>query len=230
MFYILFNDPSTFFLLLPALGISLLVGITVHEFSHALVANALGDRTAKALGRLSLNPVRHLDPAGSIMLFVVGFGWGKPVPVNPSRLRNGPKVGMAMVSAAGPLSNLVIAGILALLIQRDIVAWHPPFIFRPFAVHQVSWIAADLVGYIIFYNIILAVFNLIPLAPLDGFKIAVGILPSELSFSYAQTERYGPMILLLIVGFDYLTGAGILSRIMLPIVDAVGTMLIGRPF
>lgn len=230
MFYALLNDPKSFFLLLPAMAISLLIGITVHEFSHAFVANLLGDRLPKTVGRLTLNPLRHLDPIGSLMLFVVGFGWGKPVPVNPHGLRNGPKAGMAMVSAAGPISNLVIAGVIAAFIKLNVVAWHPPFVVRPFAIHTVPWIAADMLGYVIFYNLILAIFNLIPLAPLDGFKVAVGILPSELSVSYAQTERYGPMILLLIVGFDYFTGAGILSRIMLPVVNAVGTALIGRPF
>lgn len=230
MFYALLNDPKSFLLLLPAIAIGLLIGITVHEFSHAFVANLLGDRLPKALGRLTLNPLRHLDPVGSLMLFIVGFGWGKPVPVNPNGLRNGPKAGMALVSAAGPISNLLVAGIIALTIKLGFLEWHRPFSFRPFAVHEVSWIASDLASYLIFYNLILAIFNLIPLAPLDGFKVAVGILPSELSASYAQTERYGPMILLLIIGFDYFTGVGILSRIISPVMDAVGTALIGRSF
>ena len=213
-----------------AIVTALVAGISFHEFSHAFTADSMGDPTPRSRGRVTLNPLAHLDPAGTVLLFIVGFGWGKPVPVNPHGLRNGPKAGMALVSTAGPISNLFVAGIIALTIKLGFLEWHRPFSFRPFAVHEVSWIASDLAGYLIFYNLILAIFNLIPLAPLDGFKVAVGILPSELSTSYAQTERYGPMILLLIIGFDYFTGVGILSRIISPVIDAVGTALIGRTF
>src|SRR3972149_371523 len=106
---LLFRDPYQFLVVLATLVPALLVAVTIHEFSHALVANRLGDLTATNLGRLTLNPIKHLDPLGTIMLAVIGFGWGKPVPVNPSNLRVDPRQGMALVSLAGPVSNLMLA-------------------------------------------------------------------------------------------------------------------------
>ena len=110
---LLADDPSGFVRLAALVFLSLVVAITIHEFSHALVANGLGDDTARRLGRLSLNPKRHLDPMGTMMMLVAGFGWGKPVPVNPNRLAHGQR-GTALVAAAGPLSNLMLAFLLAI--------------------------------------------------------------------------------------------------------------------
>ncbi|MBI4202081.1 MAG: site-2 protease family protein, partial [Chloroflexi bacterium] len=121
---LLLNDPLTFLKVFPvilaAIGSALLLGITVHEASHALVAFRLGDYTAKRLGRLTLNPQRHLDPTGALMLVIVGFGWGKPVPVNPYYLAGGRK-GLALVSAAGPISNLISASLLAIPFKLDLL-------------------------------------------------------------------------------------------------------------
>lgn len=186
---------------------ALLIGITVHEFSHVLVAYLLGDRTGKNLGRLTLNPKAHLDPIGTVLLFMVGFGFGKPAPVNPYRLSTGPKTGMALVAFAGPLSNLVIAGLAGLPIHAGIVPWHTPFIVY----HSASfWNASDYMGLFlsatVIFNIVLALFNLIPVAPLDGFRIAVGILPDDLSQAVARLEPYGMGIILVIFLLPMMTG------------------------
>ena len=107
-YQLLLDNPAAFLRLTVLVAVSLMVAITVHEFSHSLIATGLGDNTSRRLGRLSLNPLRHLDPSGTLMLLIAGFGWGKPVPVNHHSLSKGP-LGVAMVAAAGPLSNLVVA-------------------------------------------------------------------------------------------------------------------------
>ena len=178
---------------------ALLVGITIHEFSHCFVAYLLGDRTGRNLGRLTLNPRAHLDPVGTLLLFLVGFGFGKPAPVNPYRLSTGPKTGMALVAFAGPLSNLVIAGVAGLPIHAGMLPWHTPFVVYNSASY---WDASDYLGLFlsatVIFNIVLALFNLIPVAPLDGFRIAVGVLPDDLSQAVASLEPYGMAILLII--------------------------------
>ena len=224
---LLFEQPLIFLRLISLITIALLVAITFHEFSHALAAHSLGDSTAARLGRLSLNPLRHLDPLGTVMIFAAGFGWGKPVPVNPYYLRNGMKAGMAMVSAAGPLANLATAALFALPIKARLIAWHPPFQLYP-ARLDIMWLAADILGYVIFLSIILAIFNLVPIAPLDGFKVAVGVLPRELSDWWAKTERYGPMILLLVIAFSFVTPYNILWGVLNPIVKGLIFLFVGR--
>ena len=228
---LLFRDPVFFLFLLGTISLSLLVAITFHEFSHALMADRLGDATAKRLGRLSLNPLVHLDPVGTLMLFLVGFGWGKPVPVNPYGLRRGERAGMALVALAGPLSNLIVAGALAVPIRMGMLMWHSPFAYaRPFMLSEPTFVLADLLGWIIFYNILLAVFNLVPLPPLDGFRVAVGILPRELSYSFSKIERYGPMVLILVIAFSYFTHLDILWRFLTPVMNFFSALLVGRGF
>ena len=196
---LLFDDPLMFFVLVPTVILALLAVLTFHEFSHGWIAHRLGDDTAQSMGRLSFNPLAHLDRMGSIMLLLVGFGWGKPVPVNPYRLRTDPRAGMAMVAAAGPLSNLCMAGLVSLLFRFDIIAFHS------LSTISLSSIFSTLILYIIAYNLILAIFNLLPIAPLDGFKIAIGILPRDWAVSMAKTERYGPMILLILIVLSFYT-------------------------
>lgn len=221
-------SAQAFFVFVGAVVTALLLGLTFHEFSHALAAFTLGDRTAYRLGRLSLNPKAHLDPAGTALLFLVGFGWGKPVPFNPYALRNGPKAGMAMVAAAGPLSNLVMAGLLAAPIKLDMVPWHNPFAV---VISVSGWELTDYVGLFlssaVFLNVILAVFNLIPLAPLDGFKVAVGVLPPDLSSAVASLEQYGPAILIFLIALPFLTGVNVLSEVMVPAVEGITKVLTG---
>jgi Zn-dependent protease len=229
-FDLLEASPRLFAVFFGSVVTALVVGIAFHEFSHALVAVALGDRTPKALGRLSLNPLAHLDPAGTALLFIGGFGWGKPVPVNAYSLRNGAKAGMAVVAAAGPVSNLVIAGVLAVPIKAGLVPWHTPFLV-PASVSL--WDGGDYLGLflssLVIFNIVLAVFNLIPLAPLDGFRVAVGALPRDLSATVASLERYGPAILILLVALPFLTqgSVSILFEIMSPAVNGIARLLTG---
>ncbi len=223
-------SPRLFVVFFGSVVTALLAGIAFHEFSHALAAVALGDRTPRVLGRLSLNPLAHLDPAGTVLLFIGGFGWGKPVPVNPRRLLNGAKVGMAMVAAAGPLSNLLLAGLLAAPIKAGLVPWHTPFLV-PVSVS--FWDGSDYLGLflssLVIFNVVLAVFNLIPLAPLDGFRVAVGALPRDLSASVASLERYGPGILILLVALPFVThgSVSILFGIMSPAVNGITRFLAG---
>ena len=208
---------------------ALLVGITFHEFSHCLASSLLGDPTARNLGRLTLNPKAHLDPMGTLLLFVVGFGWGKPAPVNPYRLRTGPKSGMALTAAAGPLSNLVIAGLAGFPIHAGLVPWHSPFLVPT---RLSLWDGSDYLGLFlsstVIFNCVLALFNLIPIAPLDGFRIAVGILPRDLSEAVAGLEQYGIAILMLLFLLPMMTNGevGIFS-IISPAIDRLAGLFTG---
>ena len=223
-------SPWLFIVFFGSVVTALLMGIAFHEFSHALVAYSLGDPTARRLGRLSLNPRVHLDPFGTLLLFIGGFGWGKPVPVNGQRLRNGEKAGMGMVAAAGPLSNLLIAGVLAAPIKVGMVPWHSPFLV-PASVSY--WQADDYLGLflsaVVIFNVVLAVFNLIPLAPLDGFRVAVGVLPRDAALFFLRLEPYGPGILLILVALPFLTSGSIslLYEIMAPAVNGLTRVLAG---
>ena len=215
--HLLQGSPQAFFVLLGAVVTALLVGISFHEFSHAFAADSLGDPTPRYRGRLTLNPFAHLDPMGTLLLFMAGFGWGKPVPVNPNLMRStSPKTGMAMVAAAGPISNLVVAGIAGLPIKLGLVDWQTPFFAinrsSEYVKHEVAnWGVSDYLGLylgsIIILGLILALFNLLPLWPLDGFSVAVGILPRDLSQELERLRLWGPGILLLFIfGIPFLTG------------------------
>lgn len=223
-------SPWLFLVFFGSVVAALLVGIAFHEFSHALVAYGLGDTTARRLGRLSLDPRVHLDPFGTLLLFIGGFGWGKPVPVNGRRLRNGEKAGMGMVAAAGPLSNLLLAGLLAAPIKMGLVPWHTPFLV-PASVSR--WQAEDYLGLflsaVVIFNVVLAVFNLIPVAPLDGFRVAVGLLPREAAAAFRQLEPYGPGILLVLLALPFLTSGSIsiLYQVMAPAVNGLTRLLAG---
>ena len=174
---LLIKDPLAFVLI----AIPLLYSVIFHELAHGWVAYLMGDSTAKSLGRLSLNPLKHLDPIGTIMLFVFGFGWAKPVPVNFNRLRDRHK-GMVWVSAAGIITNMLLA-FCALLLNR-LLSLSP------------TSMPALLLYYLAQINIILAAFNLIPLPPLDGSKILMGFAsPSVQEFSF-RIERYGFFIII----------------------------------
>ena len=208
-------DPVGAIISLTSFAVALIVGITVHEFSHALAATRLGDRTAQNLGRLTLNPKAHLDPLGTILIFVAGFGWGKPTPVSPWNLRIGQRAGMAIVSLAGPISNVTVAVIVALPVRFGMESVFMGGYLGTFVVALVTW------------NLVLAVFNLIPIAPLDGFKIALGILPRNLADSFAQTERYGPVILLLLIMSGLVLNVGIFSRVISPIVLGLRSIILG---
>jgi Zn-dependent protease len=174
---LLLKDPLEFILI----AIPLLYSVIFHELAHGWVAYLMGDPTAKSLGRLSLNPLKHLDPMGTIMLFIFGFGWAKPVPVNFNQLRDR-RMGMILVSAAGIITNMLLA-FSALFLNR-VLSLSPPSM------------PAELLYYLAQINIILAAFNLIPLPPLDGSKILMGFAsPSVQNFLFSL-ERYGFIIII----------------------------------
>src|SRR4030065_2700256 len=201
-------DPFAAVVLFGALASALVAGISFHEFSHAFVADSLGDSLPRRMGRVTLNPLAHLDPAGTILLFVVGFGWGKPVPVNPGATRN-PKASLALTAGAGPLSNFAVASIAGLPLKLDLVPWLPPF--NRSVIDRFLVLGFDPDEYLGLYlsavvlvSIILGVFNLIPIAPLDGFKVAGGLLPHDLSRSSAQLDRWRPAILIALIALPFL--------------------------
>ncbi len=178
----LFENPILFI----AVALSLVLSLTIHEFAHAYVSDRLGDPTAKYLGRVTLNPLKHLDPIGTAMLLIVGFGWGKPVPFDPRNLKN-PKRDAAIISFAGPLSNLILALLFAGVYHLSANATGLGLLLTVFAFLMVN------------YNLLLAFFNLIPVHPLDGFKVVYGLLPNNLAVQWIQIERYGVYILLFLL-------------------------------
>lgn len=219
-----------FFLFLAFAGavtFALLLGIAFHEFCHALSASALGDQTARRLGRLTLNPLAHLDPFGTILLFLAGFGWGKPVPVNAYALRTDPRTGMAVVAAAGPVSNLTVAALMAAPIRLGWVPWHSPFVVSGTA----GWSMSDYLGLFlgagVLLNTILAVFNLLPLAPLDGFRVWVGVLPIELARPISRLEPYGMLILMALFFLAPAVGINFFGAVVRPAAERVASTLTG---
>jgi Zn-dependent protease len=179
---ILTQDP----LVIVGVLVALVVGITFHEFSHAFVADLLGDRRPRALGRVSLNPLRHIEPIGALMFVLAGFGWGRPVPVNVYALRQGER-SMALVSAAGPLANAVVATTVAiplrLLLAADVDA---------------SPVTAVLFS-VVYLNFVLAFFNLVPVPPLDGYRFALTFLAPRYVYRVQRYEQYGLLILIALV-------------------------------
>lgn len=194
--------------------IALIVSTTIHEFCHAWSALKLGDPTAARLGRITLNPVAHFDPIGFIgmMMLATGFvaiGWGKPVPVNPNLLRGGRK-GMAITAAAGPLSNIVIATALVIPLRFGNV--------------ELVGFGDVLVTRFIQVNLLLAAFNMIPIPPLDGSKILTGILPNFWYQYIAPLERYGFVILLVMILF----GGRMLSDMYSPVYNLLADAIVGN--
>lgn len=190
-----------------ALAVAFVLAVTFHEFMHAFVADRLGDPTGRLLGRMTLNPLSHLDAFGTLFLVLFRFGWGKPVPVNYSRLQGGRRGGMA-VAFAGPATNFVLAAVFALPFRLD---------------------AADLFGreyalillYVVYFNVLLGIFNLIPIPPLDGSKVLYGLVPPRVAWNWAQFEAFGPFLLLL------LFFAGPFGRIIGQLTDAGVQLLLG---
>jgi Zn-dependent protease len=198
----------------------ILLALTFHEYAHAYVAHRYGDDTAQKSGRLTLNPLRHLDPLGTIMIFLVQFGWAKPVPVNPYNLRN-PKKDMLWISAAGPLSNMLLALISGLL-------------FRLFSDSAMIADRDSLTGLLVVMvflslkiNLALAIFNIIPIAPLDGSKILYGLLPPGFGKMILAIERYGPFILIGLIIFGRATGVSILGGLIWPFVSFFSKLFAG---
>ena len=183
---ILLESPMTFLLV----AIPLLYAVIFHEIAHGLVAYRMGDPTAKFMGRLTFNPLKHLDPLGTIMIFIVGFGWAKPVPVNFANLGDSRKALIA-VSAAGVVTNMILAFIALFLLQ----------LLQP-AEDSVPSLALTYFAYI---NIILAALNLIPIPPLDGSKILMGFLPASFQHILVRLEPFGFFIIIALLFLGVLT-------------------------
>ncbi len=205
--------------------VAVVLGITIHEFSHAWSADLLGDPTARSQGRLTLNPVAHFDPLGGLMILVssitgFGFGWGKPVPVNPVNLRFGPRVGLAVTAFAGPFSNIVLATLLAL----------PLRLLRP-----LSPVVALILYTATSANVALAVFNLLPIHPLDGFSVLRGILATirarwayDVGDLLDQMLRFGPMIFMGLLALDrVLPPPGIIWTVLGPVHSLLMRLILG---
>ncbi len=219
------EDNALFVTLVASTLFALIIGIAFHEFCHAFIADRLGDRTPASQGRVTLNPLAHLDPIGTMMMLFIGFGWGKPVQFNPYGLKTDPKTATLFVSAAGPLSNFAAAFLLALPIQFGLVPYINPFSTTIIGVESLDdYIGLFLTG-AVYLSCILGVFNLIPLEPLDGFKVALGVLPDPISEQFAKLRQFGVgPFLMLIFGIPFITGYfgevyNPLSDIMVPAVS-----------
>ena len=211
MLFVGLEDPVLLFYLL----IGFLVGFTIHESSHALMAYVLGDPTAKNKGRLSLNPLVHLHPLGTLSILLLGLGWGQPVPVDATKLRPGPKVGMALVGLAGPLANLLTAALLAIPLR-----WHLiPFMPRKIGGFIVSY--GLLLSLVVWLNIGMALFNLIPLMPLDGSRLLSVLLPSRWFNILARYELYGLILIILLLVLERFTQTGILTGLLYEPINSV---------
>ena len=188
---------------------ALLIAIDIHEFSHALAAERLGDPTPRLQGRLTLNPIAHLDPVGTILLVLVHFGWGKPVQFDPFNLRN-PRRDSALISIAGPASNILLAGVLSLCIR-----------FLPMTIFSIF------LEQVMMMNIVLGIFNLVPIHPLDGFKIVEGVLPQQQAKEWHELERYG-MIFLILLLLPIFGGTAPIERIISPIINFFFTIFLPK--
>lgn len=206
---LLTQDPIAFFLVAAVLIIS----ITVHEFAHAWMADHLGDPTPRHQDRVTLNPLAHLDPVGTALIFFIGFGWGRPVPFDPYNLKN-PVRDAALIAVAGPLSNIIMAiGFTLLLTGASAIG-----LFSSAFTTSVSLL-------VVYYNVMLAIFNLIPVHPLDGGKVILALLPKNLAYEYDQfMHRYGMIVLILLI--LPLTGASPVSLLIRPAINFVSGLIL----
>lgn len=202
------DDILAFMLSFIFWALALVIAITIHEFAHAYAADRLGDPTPRSQGRLTLNPLAHLDPLGTIALLVFRFGWGKPVQFDPYNLRN-PRQDSALISLAGPASNLALALLISILTK---------LIPLPSELLTLSQILISL-------NIILAIFNLVPVYPLDGEKILSALLPPRLAVEYGQIMRqYGTLILILMIMPIF--GYSPISALISPVISYLTSLLL----
>ena len=206
----LFANPFSFLVW----SVALLIAISVHEASHAWTANRLGDPTARLAGRITLNPLAHLDFLGTIMLLFTGFGWGKPVPFDPYNLRN-PRRDGALISLSGPASNIILAFILSFL-------WRLAGYFFPPSYAILSLIFFPLIQ----LNIILGVFNLIPLHPLDGGKILIGLLPQKKVYDAEEFLNHYSLMILIFLFLPIFQGQSLLNMIITPLVNGFQAILV----
>lgn len=201
---LLFSDPISFVLV----AVGLVISVTIHEFAHAFVADKLGDPTPRYQGRVTLDPRAHLDPLGTLAILLIGFGWGKAVQFDPYNLKD-PKRDTALIALAGPASNILLATVLSLII----------------GVLNLQGIAIAVLLPLIFINVMLAIFNLVPVYPLDGSKIAQAILPKEVALEYELfMNRYGNFVLLALI-LPLFGSRSAISQLISPVIEFVITLL-----
>ena len=201
----LFTNPIVFIIW----AASLVIALTIHEYAHAKVADTLGDPTPRANGRVTLDPRAHLDPLGTVLILIVGFGWGRPVEFDPYNLRN-PKRDTALIALAGPASNILLAIILS-IVSNFFVA---------------GSLLAGVIPLMIMINISLAIFNLVPVFPLDGEKILKGLLPHDLAVEYENLMRqYGTLILIMLL-LPLAGGTSPISALISPAISFVNNLLL----
>ncbi len=214
LYYFDLYDASSaaFFVFLGGAATAAIVGVTLHEFSHALVADRVGDPRPRRDGRLTVNPLAHFDPLGTPLFFIAGFGWGRSQQVPDGDIRIGSRVGALSVAAAGPLSHFLLAFIAGLPLINGYVPWLPPLnadvISR--TVNSPAWLGSDYIGLffssVVVFSVVLGLFNLLPLPPLDGFRAAVALLPGHLPDIPLSVERWGSAILVLLLTVPLLFG------------------------
>jgi Zn-dependent protease len=195
----------------------ILLSLTVHEYFHGWTANKLGDPTAKMRGRLTLNPIAHLDILGTILMFMVGFGWAKPVPIDPRNFKD-PKKDTILVAIAGPLSNLAMALAAGLALRYMI----PRMVSGEISSEGIYSVIAIILILTLVYGIALAVFNMIPIPPLDGSRVLYGILPDRYAYAYSRFEPYGVFFLFAL----FIFGGGIFKYLLVPL-SYISVMLSG---
>lgn len=198
------RDPIAFI----AFIVAIVLGITVHEFMHAYAAHRLGDDTGRLMGRMTLNPLAHFDLFGTLLLVVAGFGYGKPVPFNESRLRSTSSV--ALVALAGPAANFVIAALCAIPLRFGTAS-------------AIGGAYQEILVYVVYFNCVLGIFNLVPIPPLDGSNVVYGLLPPRQQYTWRQFQQYGPMLLLLLL----FLGQRILFQIVFGPAQALANLLVG---
>jgi len=209
-----------FFFKLSIMLVPGLLAITCHEVSHGYIAWRFGDPTAKMLGRLTLNPIKHLDIIGTIMVFVIGIGWAKPVPVVFENLRH-PKKDMIWVAAAGPITNLLLATISAILLRGLVTFVSPAAAGSPLAMVVEPLVL--MLAFSVYINLLLAIFNMFPIPPLDGGRVLMGLLPDRQAATLSRLEPYGMMIIIVLVFFT-----NIFSYVVAPALQ-IGIHLLAGP-
>jgi len=195
------------------------LAIVCHEVSHGLVAWRFGDPTARMMGRLTLNPFKHIDIIGTLMIFIIGIGWAKPVPVVFSNLRN-PKRDMIWVAAAGPITNITLATVSAFLL-RGVVAFGSPAMPGS-TLAMVTEPLIMMLAFSVYINLLLAIFNMIPVPPLDGGRVMVGLLPQQQANALARIEPYGMIIIIVLVFFT-----NVFSYVISPLLNIAIQLLAG---
>ncbi len=209
MLNLLFSSPIAFVIL----AVVLVASITIHEFAHAWAADHLGDPTPRSQGRITLNPLAHLDPLGTLAILLIGFGWGRPVVFDPYNLKN-PVKDAALIALAGPASNLILATIVAVAFKLGLLGF----------LGAIG--ASAIITLIVSLNVMLAIFNLVPVFPLDGEKILVALLPRTTAIEYSQfMRRYGMIVLLFLLA--PWSGNSPISRLISPIIGFITNLLIG---